>query len=487
MSLLMAITWGLLGLLIGSLAFFLFGLVVSQFVGHDLSDKIGRWYVDMAMATLSNVALVVRETGQLTVKKTRFDPKFEGDHAVIDGVGGHWKDPLEVKSTLSGKPFGIGLESASCYISPLSAELGKKGSRLLEEGKIGVDQSDGEEKVWLDYEIPKESTVLDLRSAATFLQGSCKRRWGKLANKWGELSQEGFHERISMSQSLLWIAGFAVGVGLAFLVIGYGPDDTSTTVPIQTPIAFAAVGLFASTEFEISDEHKQIAAVVLGTVGVVVLTTIVAALGWGLISGVLFFVGVIVGCALPWFYVRVMMSPFLSGQLGSAFLILAQLTFGVGVIVRRDDGVYEWCKLNQDESETTLSDGRTVKVDVEPDELPTIAWAPIAIVEQKTEKNMSGFIVDDWRKTRPDPKQHGTEVKTPLAIADGGEDCWHVDSSKLERWARGSAGNGLPRSGLRKALEEEGGQQRISQFVTMIGTGVLMVVGFVSTALVMMI
>lgn len=488
MSLIMAITWGMLGILLGSMTFFLFGLVVSQFVDHELQDRIGRWYIDMAMAALANVALVVRETGQLSITKTNFHPKLEGDYSTIDGVGGHWKDPLEVKSTLSGKPFGIGLESSSCYISPLAAEFGEKGSRLLEEGEIGVEQNSGEEKVLLDYEIPKKPTVLDLRSGVMFLQGSCKRRWGELANRWGELSQEKFHDRLSMGQSLLWIGSFALGVGLAYLVVGHAPDSGSTTVPIQSPsIVAASLGLLAGRDLEISREQWQIAGLIVGSLFIGLMTTVVAAWGWGLLSALLFVIGGVVGLAMPWFYVRVMKTPVLSESFGVAFLILAQLTFGVGAIVRRDDGIYEWTKLNTEDSVAVLSDGRRVEVDEDPDELPTLAWAPVAIVEQKTERNMSKFTVDEWRSERPDPKEHGETVKTPLAVADGGQESWHVDSSKLERWSRGSDGNGLPRAGLRKAFEEKGGQQQISPWITMIGASVLMVVAFAMTAGVMLI
>jgi hypothetical protein len=133
-----------------------------------------------------------------------------------------------------------------------------------------------------------------------------------------------------------------------------------------------------------------------------------------------------------------------------------------------------------------LKCGRRVPIDGSRDDLRSVAWAPLAVTEEKTERNMERFTVDEtFRTTRPDPVDSESAVRTPLALADGGSG-WHLDASKLERWARGTGGSELPRNGRRKALEESGGQQQISQLVTMVGAGVLLVLGFGLTAGVLM-
>lgn len=234
---LMALTWFMLAGLVGASVFFTAGLVAAAVGGSGARDRIGRWYIDMGQATFRNSALVVRKTGSLALTTVSFDPKYGGDRSTIDGVVGHWDDPLSVKSTLSGKEFGIGLESASCYVSPLTAEFGDEGARRFEEGWLGSQtDSSGDEQVTLDYSIPQDPQVLDLRRASQFLKGSCKRRWGALSNKWAELSQEKFHEKFSVGQSLLWLGAFAVGVGLAFIVMKYGSGGGGgggVEVPIQ--------------------------------------------------------------------------------------------------------------------------------------------------------------------------------------------------------------------------------------------------------------
>ncbi|MDR9382220.1 MAG: hypothetical protein RI560_11215 [Natronomonas sp.] len=228
----------------------------------------------------------------------------------------------------------------------------------------------------------------------------------------------------------------------------------------------------------------QLGALGVGAVLVWAALTYWAFVGWGIWSAVGFALFAIVGVTAPWVFVRVMFTPFFKGLLGAAFAILAQLTFGAGALVRRDDGGYEWGKLREDADGlyTILKNGDRVPIDGKRSDLPTVAWAPLAVTEQKTERNMRRFTVDETFATeRPDPATGGGEsVKTPLRIADGGEvSGWHIDSSKLERWVHDAAGAELPRNGLRKALEEKGGTQELSQWWLTIMAGVLVVLGFV--------
>ena len=207
-----------------------------------------------------------------------------------------------------------------------------------------------------------------------------------------------------------------------------------------------------------------------------------AASGWGPLAGILFAVCALLGAAAPWLYVRVLLTPAGRGMLGTAFLILAQLTFGAGALVRRANGSYEWGRLREDRDGlfTVLSDGTVVEIDGDRADLPTVAWQPLAVVEAKTESNMSRFTVDaSFETERPDPAFDDETLQTPLALSDGGANGWHIDASKLERWTHDAAGADLPRSGLRKALEEKGGEQQLGQLWFTVMAGVLLIVGFI--------
>jgi hypothetical protein len=238
-------------------------------------------------------------------------------------------------------------------------------------------------------------------------------------------------------------------------------------------------------------ELAQLAGLGLGVLAAWVVGAYVAFVGWGLWAAVGYGALFAIGLAAPWTYVRVLLTPLGKELVGAAFLILAQLTFGAGALVRRDDGAFEWRRLREDDAGlfTVLADGTEVRFDGDRGDLPKVAWAPLAVGEQKTSRNLDRLTVDDGFETeRPDPADGGdSTVTTPLALADGGTDGWlHLDATKVSAWVRDSAGAELPRNGLRKALEEEGGQQQISTLVTMVGAGVLMVLGFGMTAVVLM-
>jgi len=488
---LIALTWFLLATLLGATAFFGAGLVVALIGGGGLRDRIGRWYISMGQAAFRNTALVVRETGSLVLSTVSFDPKYAADKATIDGVKGHWEDPMSVKSKLAGKEFGLALESASCYISPFAAEVGKEGAKRLEDGWLGSQVSeDGTEEVTLDFSVGERPAIVDLRHAEQFLKGSCKRRWGALSNRWAELSQEKFHENFSVGQSLLWLGAFCVGVGLGFVVMKYGTGDSSSGVSVPIIIAGIAVAVPDREEIRsaLTSTKAQLvylaSGAIVGAIGLVA----VAWLVYGIFSGVAVGLGLLIGASAPYLYVRILFTPAGKMPLGKAFMILGQLTFGSGALVRRGDGRYEWGRLREDDAGlyAVLESGRRVDIDGTREELPKVAWAPLAVVEEKTDANIGEFTVDEnTRPVRPDPRESGDMVSTPIALADGGEG-WHLDAAKLERLARGTAGSELARSGRRKALDEKGGEQRISQLVTMVGAGVLAVVGFGMTAVVLL-
>jgi hypothetical protein len=274
-------------------------------------------------------------------------------------------------------------------------------------------------------------------------------------------------------------------------------DDGDDGSWLDGRIGDAGSRAWARTKRILSQRRTQLALGAIGAIGFGIVLTITAGLLYGLLSGVATGVGLIGGLAAPWIYVRVMRSPAFGSTLATAFYILAQLTFGAGAIVRREDGRYEWRRLQQDDGGlyAELSVGRRVDIDGDIDELPSLAWAPVAIVEERTEQSMAHITADpeEWSEERPDPARGVTgNIETPLGgdsdvAADGGEvDGWRINAAKLERWCRGTADSEPVRAGLRKALEEEGGQQQLSELYLMIGAGVLLVFGFGMTSAVML-
>lgn len=230
---LLLITWLLLGLLLGGVAYVIIPWTLAFLGGTELRDRVGRYFIKQTMTVLGDAALVAREQGGVALSAVSYDASFGADKLSVAGQTGHVADSLNLKSRLASKPFGVALESHPVYISPLFAEFAERASDALHDNRLGV-QSDG--GVRLDFEIPSASLVPDLRGTHRILDGDARRYYSTLAESWAAKSQEKFGKRVSMGQTLLLIAAFAVGVGMSLLAFRYGPSGGGgggVEVPIQ--------------------------------------------------------------------------------------------------------------------------------------------------------------------------------------------------------------------------------------------------------------
>jgi hypothetical protein len=239
---LLAITWGLVGLLMGAAAFILVPWTLAFLGGVDARDRVGRYYVKQMMTVLGDAALVAREQGGVALSGVSFDPEFSADSVTVGGKEGHLSDDLNLKSRLAGKSFGLGLESHPVYISPLIAEFAEYASDAKHEGRLAVRADGGGAR--LDFEIPETPSVPDLRGTYRILDGDARRRFGVLAESWAQKSQEKFGQRISLGQTIILMAAFAVGSGMAILAIKYGTGGGGGG-GVEVPIQIAHVGVGA--------------------------------------------------------------------------------------------------------------------------------------------------------------------------------------------------------------------------------------------------
>lgn len=227
-----AFVWGLIGLILGAASFVLVPWALAFLGGVELRDRVGRYFIRQMMVVIGDAALIAREQGGVALAKATFDSEFSADRVTVAGKDGHLSDDLNLKSRLAGKPFGIGLESHPVYISPLFAEFAERASDAVHAGRIGV-RADGGAR--LDFEINADAEIPDLRGAHRILDGDARRRFGVLGESWAQKSQEKFGQAVSLGQSLILLAAFGTGVGLAFLVMKYGPSGGGggVEVPIQ--------------------------------------------------------------------------------------------------------------------------------------------------------------------------------------------------------------------------------------------------------------
>lgn len=235
-----AVTWGLIGLLLGAASFVLVPWVLAFLGGVELRDRVGRWFIRQMMVVIGDGALVAREQGGVALSSVSFDSEFSADRVTVAGKDGHLSDDLNLKSRLANKPFGIGLESHPVYISPLFAEFAAAASDARHADRIGVRPDGGAR---LDFEIPERSTIPDLRGTHRILDGDARRRYGVLGESWAAKSQEKFGKAISVGQTMILLAAFAVGSGMAFLVLKYGTGGGGGVGGVEVPIQLGAAAL----------------------------------------------------------------------------------------------------------------------------------------------------------------------------------------------------------------------------------------------------
>jgi hypothetical protein len=215
-------------------------------------------------------------------------------------------------------------------------------------------------------------------------------------------------------------------------------------------------------------------AIVLGTV--VAMTYVAGALN-GTLAGVAFVTAAVLGAAGPPVAILTLRDGMpLGGLVGQGLAVAAQIAFGRAALVRRDDGRYEWTVLREtaDGFVAQLEDGRTVPIDAEAGDLYAFGFGRLAITEQKTDRNLSR-----WRVAEGQP-DGGTETRAGIEVAPPQREHGGilVSLATIQRAVRGSASSTLVRRGRDKALDEEGGEQGVSQLWTMAFATVLLIVGF---------
>ena len=221
---------------------------------------------------------------------------------------------------------------------------------------------------------------------------------------------------------------------------------------------------------------RMAGAVVAVVVTVVVLGWVAATLN-GTLAGVAFVGAAVLGAAGPPVAILTLREGMpLGGLVGQGLAIAAQIAFGAAALVRRDDGRDEWTVLREREAGyvARLADGRAVPIAADAGELYAFGFGRLAVVEQKTEANLSRWTVPEGSTDGGTETRAGIEVAPPQR-EDGGI---LVSLATIQRAVRGSASSTLVRRGRDKALDEEGGEQGVSQLWTMAFATILLIVGF---------
>lgn len=238
---LMIVAWSLIGLLLGASGAYLFPAAVAFVGGHELRERVGQWLMSSTMTLLGSAALVVKRHSGVSLRPTTQDAKLEADKLSVEGEQGHLKDTFSVKGYLTGNEFGIGIDEAPVYVSPLLAEIGEAAVDAKNRNRVGPQPDGG---IRMDFEIPKAEQLPDIGRARHILMGSADLRDGVVAENWAKISQEKFHQNLGIRETLLLVGAFAAGVMLALMLSRYGGGGAGgVEVPIQLAASAWGVAL----------------------------------------------------------------------------------------------------------------------------------------------------------------------------------------------------------------------------------------------------
>ena len=245
----------------------------------------------------------------------------------------------------------------------------------------------------------------------------------------------------------------------------------------RKPDNVAARSLDAAAGSETKRARWRMAGAVAIVLGAVAGMAVAAASLNGTVAAVAFVGAAVLGAAGPPVAIMTLREGMpLGGLVGQGLAVAAQIAFGRAALVRRDDGRYEWTALREADAGfvAEVDDGRTVPIDAEAGDLYAFGFGRLAVVEQKTDRNLSRWTVPEGTPDGGTETRAGIEVAPPQREQGG----VLVSLATIQRAVRGSASSTLVRRGRDKALDEEGGEQGVSQLWTMAFATILLIVGF---------
>lgn len=476
--------WALAGLLAGICLVIFVPWTAATIAGDEYREQVSDWYVYLAQTAASKTAVVARP-GSLDLVPKRYDAAYKGDRdSTQDDPQIHYNN-FDVLSRIKNKPFGFALDARSEYVSPLLAEIGEELRDLRDTDEVGpkrvpVETKDGdivrEEQMHDGIPIPRVSRLVDIEAADYLTSGACAPEDPYKAKVKTNTSQEKFHEKVSFgTMMIVVIAGLGTLMATWFITdSGASADPSGTTISL--------LALFGTTA---KLNARELGAGLWVAMWLLVVPVLAFALG-GLIVGAITTV-VMFGTAISMVGGIILFGPSLPVSIGmifcNIFWILAQITVGRGVLVRRATGEYEHRRLRDNPDGDTrfravLSDGKELPIDGSNGDLTRFMWAPLGVTEEKTQDNMGkisetlGEAVADGGKIRTKNQRHGYQPM--LDVPDDGG--WLVTGPQLVTWCRGTAESGPIEQARDDALTKQGGEQQVGPIVKMAGTLISMVI-----------
>lgn len=446
----------------------------ARLAGLKWQEQISDYYVWLAMTAGTKIAIVARP-GTLELVRKVYDSDQKADKDSKHGDPRHHKDDFGVLSRLKNKSFAFAINSRNVYVDPLIAEIGGKVNEAIERGDIGPEKNSDVMRDGIP--IGKKSELVDITDARHLSSGSCEPEWGHESYEMTQISQEGFNEPVSFGQVMvILLAGIGSMFTMWFLTGQSSPSGGTTLT--------ALLVLFATSQMK----SREIGAAAYVLLWILSIPILAFSMG-GLLTGILVTL-VLFGLPVMWVGSIALLGPSMPKILGmmncSIFWILAQLSVGRGVIVRRATGEYEHHALltaDKDDDHDyycILDEGDELPIDGSNGDLVRFAWAPLGVTAEKTDHNMSPISESPPESAATDggwivPKNKRQGYQPRLRVP--GDDEWLVTLPQLASLCKGSAETDAIEHGRDKALTKYGGAQQIGMIALTLGIVGAMVIG----------
>lgn len=440
----------------------------ARIAGPEWQEWVSDIYVWLAMTAGTKTAIVARP-GTLELVPKKYDSDIKADKDTQHGDPRHHHDHFGVLSRLKNKSFGFAIDSHNEYVDPLLAELGGRAKEVLERDEIGPKEQ--KRQMFDGITVPQTSELVDITDAKHLCSGNCEPEWGNESYEMTKISQEKFNEKVSFGQVMMIIVAALGSMVTMWFLTGQDAPGTGggTTVSLLALIASTSIAM----------KSREIAAV--GYIAIWFFIPVIAALQVGIVGGVLvFLVMTATAVAIPGWIA--LFGPSIPRSIGmifcSIFWILAQLTVGKGVIVRRATGEYEHHALRDapdgedHDYVATLDDGKELEINGSNGDLFRFGWAPLGVAAEKGEQNMAPICETPPKQAATDGghiQAENTRQGWYPVIPVPDDDEWLVTLPQLATWCRKSAESEAIEHGRDKALTEHGGQQQLGMIALTIG------------------
>lgn len=190
-------------------------------------------YHSIAMTLLGRGIMLQRSHGGLTLKKSKFDPRFE-EGAEMVRIGRekkHFRDPNDYMTTFKGRPFGLAHEDRSVIVNARVAYFGRVFRELCETGRF-----EHNEQLNAFFSIPKGlHELVNIADIKAIVQQSAAPGAASREETHAEKSQSMFDSR-NIIDTMTWLIALGAGYGLVFgasyLAESTGTSGGSTIIPI---------------------------------------------------------------------------------------------------------------------------------------------------------------------------------------------------------------------------------------------------------------